>query len=101
MTAIEHFLAWPLVLVFVLVGVAVLLSLGKFRRTQVRLPFMCGENVTGVRRTFEFRSLMVRRDTAMVASYYFSTVFGEAAIVRWANPVAALIVLTVLGVLFI
>ncbi|MFA5206337.1 MAG: proton-conducting transporter membrane subunit [Lentisphaeria bacterium] len=90
---------WPIFAVVLVLLFALLGPFNRLRKEQVRLPFMCGENVTDARFTFEFRSLKDLPETAQVTSYYFSPILGELAISSWANPVAALILATLFGVL--
>lgn len=99
--SVDQFLSWPL---FVVLGAIVLASITSmlfFKHSQVRLPFLCGENVTDGDFSFEFRSLADKKDRALLNSYYLSPIFGESTITAWCNPVAVLIILTLFGVLFL
>jgi hypothetical protein len=87
-------MGWPIMVTLLVVVLAGLASFFGLRRTQVRLPYLCGENVVVGTRTFEFRSVMDQRTTAQVTSYYFTHLFGEETMTRWANLVALLILLS-------
>jgi ech hydrogenase subunit A len=94
MKSVDDYMSWamyPILIVAVIVGLASMIS---WRKTQVRLPFLCGENVGTESKGFEFRSLLDGKNTAHVTSYYFAPLFGETVITRWANPVAFLILLS-------
>jgi ech hydrogenase subunit A len=99
--SVDQFLAWPL---FVVLGALLLAGLTSalfFKRTHLRQPYLCGENVPDGAFSFEFRSIADKPDMALLNSYYLSPIFGEAKITAWCNPVAVLIILTLFGVLFI
>lgn len=94
MKSVDDYMSWamyPILAVVAIVGLASMFTWGK---TQVRLPFLCGENVGTESKSFEFRSLMDGKNTAQVTSYYFTPLFGETVITRWANPVALLILIS-------
>lgn len=97
--SVDTTVLWPFFAVIVVILLALLCFFNRIKKEQVRLPFMCGENITDTRFTFEFRSLGDKPEIAQVTSYYFSPIFGEVAISSWANPVAALILATLFGVL--
>lgn len=101
MNAIDGFMTWPLFAALALVLVAGAIPAALVRRQRVVLPYLGGENVVDGDLSFQFRSLMDRRETAMLNSYYFPRLFGEDAIMRWATPVAVLIVLTLLRIGFL
>lgn len=92
--SVDSFMGWPIILTLAVVVVAGFASFVGLRRTHVRLPYLCGENVVVGTRTFEFRSVMDQRTTAQVTSYYFTHLFGEVVMTRWANLVAILILLS-------
>jgi ech hydrogenase subunit A len=92
--SVDSFMGWPIMVTLLVVVLAGLASFFGLRRTQVRLPYLCGENVVVGTRTFEFRSVMDQRTTAQVTSYYFTHLFGEETMTRWANLVALLILLS-------
>ncbi len=97
--SVEGLMQWPLFAILGMVLLAVLLSLRGFRRSHVRLPFLCGENLPDGETTFEFRSVAGGRDTALVTSYYLSSVFNEPALTAWCNAAAVLILFTLFGVI--
>lgn len=94
---VDDFLGWPIMVVLALVFLVAVGSVAGMRRTHVRLPFMCGENVVEGTRTYLFRSLMDEKVTAQVTSYYFVPWFGEEVMTKWANLAAALILLSLLA----
>jgi ech hydrogenase subunit A len=101
MNDVDAFVDWPLFVVLGIVLLAAALSAAMTKRRHIALPYLGGENMTGGEWSFEFRSLMDKREMAMLNSYYLSPLFGENTITRWANPVAFLIVLTLLRVGFL
>lgn len=97
--SVDAFMTWPLFVVFGVVILSILVSMTFFRQSQIRLPFLCGENVPGGAYTFEFRSIADRTDMALLNSYYLSPFFGETKITAWCNPLAACIIIALFGVL--
>ncbi len=97
--SVDAFMTWPLFVVLGAVLLAIGLSMSFFRRSHIRLPFLCGENIPGGAYSFGFRSVADRTDMALLNSYYLSPIFGEAKITAWCNPLAVLIILTLFGVL--
>ena len=97
--SVDAFMAWPVFVVMGVVILAVIVSALRFRPSQLRLPFLCGENASLDTYSFAFRSVADRTELALVNSYYLSPIFGEGKITAWCNPVAALIILTLFGVL--
>ena len=97
----EHFLGWPLLVVLGALIMAGVTSAIFFKRSQVRLPYLCGENIPDAEFSFEFRSIADQPSRALLNSYYLSPIFGEDKITTWCNPLAGLIILTLFGVLFI
>jgi ech hydrogenase subunit A len=97
--SVEAFMSWPIFVVIGVVFVAAVISTLCFRRTQLRLPYLCGENAVGEDSSFSFRSVADRAENALVNSYYLSPIFGERNISAWCNPVAALIIVTLFGVI--
>lgn len=93
--SVDEYMEWAIYPIFAVVALVVLASMSGFRKSHVRLPFLCGENAGDAgAKTFEFRSLMDQRVMAQVTSYYFAPWFGESGITQWANPVAILILLS-------
>jgi ech hydrogenase subunit A len=97
----EQFLGWPLWVVLGALIMAGVSSVFFFKRSHVRLPYLCGENIPDAEFSFEFRSVADQPSMALLNSYYLSPIFGEEKITSWCNPLAGLIVLTLFGVLFI
>ncbi len=94
MKTVDDYMSWAMYPILAIVAIVGLASIVTWRKTQVRLPFLCGENVGSESKSFEFRSLMDGKNTAQVTSYYFAPWFGETIITRWANPVAFLILIS-------
>ena len=99
--SVDAFLGWPMLVVLgalILAGVTGALL---FRPSYLRLPFLCGENIATDETSYSFRSIADTPSTALVNSYYMSPIFGESKLTAWGNPLAALIILSLFGVLFI
>jgi ech hydrogenase subunit A len=99
--SVDAFLGWPLVVVLGALFMAALTGAALFKRSHVRQPYLCGENIPDAPYSFQFRGLADSADMALVNSYYLSPLFGESAITAWGNPLAALLILTLFGVLFL
>ncbi len=97
LSTVDDFMGLPLYLVAGALALAGFAAAFGFRNTQVRLPFLCGENVGAGARTYEFRSVADQRVMAQVTSYYFSEWFGEKVVTKWANLIALLILLSFLA----
>ena len=102
LSAISDFDEWPIYAVTGVALFAVLASVMAFKPSCIRAPYMCGENAkdeleTG--ETYAFIGPMDTRTVARVSTYYFSSIFGEEAITKWANTIAVLIIITLFGVL--
>jgi ech hydrogenase subunit A len=90
---------WPFV-VFLGLGLLVgLVLFRRFREDKVRPPYLCGENVEGTGLSYSFRSVADKPETSWSMSYYMQGVFTESRLTFWANLIAAMIVLTLFGVL--
>lgn len=98
--SVSTFLSWPMVVILSAIILALVTSALLFKPSRLSLPFMCGENIACDETTFSFRSIADAPSTALLTSYYLP-LFGETKITSWANPLAALIVLSLFGVLFI
>lgn len=98
--SVHSFLGWPMYVVFGTIAMALLAGVLLFRPSQLRLPFLCGENMDLDDHSFTFHSIADGPTKALLTSYYLPQ-FAEAKITAWGNPLAALIVLSLLGVLFI
>ncbi len=99
MDSVDSFMTWPIFVVLAVVLLAIGISTAFFRQSHLRLPFLCGENVPDAAYSFEFRSVADRTDMALLNSYYLSPIFGEGKITAWCNPVAAMIIITLFGVI--
>ena len=91
-------ITWPLLAFLGIALLASLVTLRGFKESQVRQPFLCGENIEGIR-TYNFHGLMDRKDTAWAGSYYLRHVFTESRVTFWANLLALMILLSMFGVL--
>ncbi|MEI8351908.1 MAG: proton-conducting transporter membrane subunit [bacterium] len=98
--SVHSFLGWPMYVVFGTIVLALLAGLLLFKPSQLRLPFLCGENMDLDDHSFTFHSIADGPTKALLTSYYLPQ-FAEAKITAWGNPLAALIVLSLLGVLLI
>ncbi len=97
---VNSFLGWPMYVVFGTIALAILAGVLLFKPSQIRLPFLCGENMDLDDHSFTFRSIADGPTTALLTSYYLP-LFAESRITAWGNPLAALIALSLFGVLFI
>lgn len=97
----ESFMTWPVYVLTILIVGSVLLTFRTYDDGVLRKPFMCGENIADGTLSYEFRSIMDRREVAMSRSYYFATTFGEETVTSWANPIALALILSLFGVLAI
>lgn len=75
-----------------------------FRRDWVRLPFLCGENVSSQEakahedvRSYDFHSVGGRIEHSHVASYYFRGIINEKLVTGCLNWGAWLIILVLIG----
>jgi ech hydrogenase subunit A len=98
--SVDAFLAWPLLVVLGTILLAIVIGAALFKKSHLRLPYLCGENVATPESDFMFRSIADKPSMALLNSYYLSPIFGEARITAVCNPVAALIVITLFGVVF-
>ncbi|MEI6564286.1 MAG: proton-conducting transporter membrane subunit [bacterium] len=98
--SVHSFLGWPMYVVFGTIALALLAGVLLFKPSQIRQPFLCGENMDLDDNSFTFRSIADGPTTALLTSYYLP-LFEESKISGWGNPLAALIILSLFGVLFI
>jgi len=98
--SVDAFLAWPLFVVLGAILLAIAVGSSLFRKSHLRLPYLCGENVDTPEYSFMFRSIADKRDMALLNSYYLSPIFGEQKITAWCNPAAILIIISLFGVIF-
>jgi len=96
----KAFLDWPMYVIFGTIVLALLAGVLLFKPSQIRLPFLCGENMDLDDHSFTFHSIADGPTTALLTSYYLP-MFAEAKITAWGNPAAALIILSLFGVLFL
>jgi hypothetical protein len=90
---------WPL---FVFPAAAILLGVVtyfRFKPGQVRLPFMCGENVENARPRYSFHGLADEPTVANVTNLYHGDVFSEGRVTFWSNLLAAMVLLAMFGIL--
>ena len=97
--SINYTITWPFY-----AGLAAAIALGLLtsrllKDSSVRPPFLCGENITGIERTYTFRSLKDESETAWAGSYYLKGVFSEDRLTFWGNMLAGMIVVVMFGVL--
>ena len=77
----------------------------RFKRRNVRLPFLCGENVTAANsghdsreiRSYDFYSVGGKIEHSQVASYYFRGIISEPVATRVMNWIAFLIIVVLIG----
>ncbi len=98
--SVHSFLGWPMYVVFGTIVLALLAGGLLFKPSQIRLPFLCGENLDLDDHSFTFRGIADSPSSALLTSYYLP-LFEENKITSWGNPLAALIILSLFGVLFI
>ncbi|MEI6149088.1 MAG: proton-conducting transporter membrane subunit [bacterium] len=98
--SVDAFLAWPLFVVLGAILLAIVVGATLFRKSHLRLPYLCGENVKTPESDFMFRSIADTPSRALLNSYYLSPIFGETRISAVCNPIATLIVITLFGVIF-
>lgn len=96
--SVMDFVVYPVVVSIVLALGLTLWTRRKITESQVSTPFLCGENMEGAT-SYMFRGPMDQRQEAWAATFYFRSVFSEGQITFWGNLVAALILLTLLGVI--
>lgn len=97
--SIGQMAVWPL---FILPGAAVICAYFSFRcfkGKDIRLPFLCGENLEGGIPAYTFRSIGDRGETAWASSYYLRDVCTEGRVTLWSNLLAAMILLAMFGMI--
>jgi len=90
---------WPL---FVFPAAALLLgaiTFFRFKPEQVRLPYLCGENVENAKPRYSFHSLADKPEIANATSLYHNDVFTEGRVTFWSNLLAAMVLLAMFGIL--
>lgn len=76
----------------------------RFKSSNVRLPFLCGENIEVAmlkddpsRKSYDFRTAQDKIEHSVVSSLYFSGIVGETPVTRCFNWVAWLIIIVLIG----
>jgi len=85
---------WPFMAFIGLALVAGILAYFTVNASNVRSPFLCGENVPGSTKTYEFRSAKDSSQLAWSSSLYLRHIFEESKTTMWANLIAAVIILS-------
>jgi ech hydrogenase subunit A len=98
--SVDAFLAWPLLVVLGTILLAIIVGAALFKKSHLRLPYLCGENVSTPESDYMFLSVADKPSRALLNSYYLSPIFGENKVTAVCNPIAALIVITLFGVIF-
>ncbi|MDD3805099.1 MAG: NADH-quinone oxidoreductase subunit L [bacterium] len=99
MNSASAFIEWPLFFMLALVAPVLFLVVRGIKKSHIRQPFLCGENLEGAKTTFEFRTLMDKGESARIRSYYLNPLFGEAHLTAWANPIAIALIFIMFGVI--
>lgn len=97
--AAGELLSWPIVVFPLVAVVGWLVTVARFNARHVRLPYLAGENLDETELSYKFRSVKDTPAVAWATSLYFRQTLNEARITPWANLVAWLLVLSLLGVL--
>ena len=99
---------WPSVIIYAAVAVALVLYyflfVRRFTRKNVRLPFLCGENVeiSNVNidddvRSYDFHTIYDRVEHTAISSSYFRGYISEKTVTFCVNWVAWLVIIVLLG----
>lgn len=91
--------SWPVLVFPLLAALAWLATVVRFDASHVRLPYLAGENLDETELSYKFRSLKDEPAVAWAMSLYFKHTLNEARITPWANLIAWLLVVSLLGVL--
>ena len=97
---VGEFKEWPLFAMLGIVVIALLYTFRQIRPSQIRLPYLCGENVEDKECTYTFMSVADKPQKARLMSYYFKQVFGEDVMERWTNPMAVALILLMFGMIW-
>jgi ech hydrogenase subunit A len=87
--------------VFAILGALVVLMFYYLRKTKlddVRMPYLCGENVNADIRGLQFTGPGEKAADVVVRNYYFQGIFGEDKLTVVLNVVAGAIILLMFGV---
>ncbi len=99
-------LFYPSLVIFGMVGAALVIYYfafwRRFKRSNVRLPYLCGENVDMVDqesdiRSYDFHSLGDKVEHSVISSVYFRGVISEPKMTVCINWLAWLIIIVLLG----
>ena len=89
------FPVWPLYLILIVALLLPLLMIG-LKPTELRPVYMCGEQ-TGGTDTDEWLAEADKKTKFQLGGYYYQSVLGEKRINPWANAVAILLLVIMLG----
>lgn len=95
--SVSSFAIWPVLACLAAAFVAALFTVRGFKASNVRPPFLCGENMSGTDTTYDFRTLKDTRQTAWAGSYYFKDILTESRVTFWANLLACMILFIMIG----
>lgn len=95
-TGVGFITVWPLFLVLLLVVIPAYFFV-RVKSEQVRPAYMCGEQAADGPKV-QFRSLSDQPETVVTAGYYFEKALGEKSLNIWANPVAIVLLVALVGV---
>ncbi|MCX7846904.1 MAG: proton-conducting transporter membrane subunit [bacterium] len=91
--------SWPILVFPLLAVIAWLVTVWRFNPGYVRLPYLAGENRDETELSYKFTSVKDEPVVAWATSLYFRRTLNEERITPWANLLAWLLVLSLLGVL--
>ena len=97
--AAGNLLSWPVFVFPLLAALAWLWTIARFNPAHVRLPYLAGENYEEKELSYAFLSIKDQPAVAWTTSLYFKHTLNELRITPWANLIAWLLVLSLLGVL--
>jgi ech hydrogenase subunit A len=86
---------WPLYLILIVALLVPLLFIG-LKPTELRQVYMCGEQTGGVD-TDEWLAEADKKTKFQLGGYYFQDVLGEKKVYPWANAIAILLLVIMIG----
>ena len=86
---------WPLYLILIIALLVPLLFIG-LKPTELRQVYMCGEQTGGVD-TDEWLAEADKKTKFQLGGYYFQDVLGENKVYPWANAIAILLLVIMIG----
>jgi ech hydrogenase subunit A len=91
------FPVWP---VFVIAVLAMLLPalFIRIKPAELRPVYLCGEQAGDSAETMEFRAAAEQNAAVSTGGFYLDSLFGEAVLNRWVNPIAIALIVITLGV---